>query len=182
MIRASIFILCFTYCIAAQAVSPTPQPPSEKRVEQILKTLESDNTLRFALEQGERGKGVHQSWMDKMQQLQVKQASFVVSFTWRNGIESLKIRNVSFLRQYYRYDTEIKDQKTIREIQASQLEKDLREAILIGAVELVPNILGNNIRTANSKSVQANGTLYLNLLDDEILPVLNGMPEVEWEK
>ena len=179
MIKVLILILCFVSFAAAQESSASQQSP-EKRIEQILKTLEADNTLRYSLEQGERGKGIHRAWMDKMQQLKIKQASFVISFTWRNGIESLKITDVKFLRQYYRYDTQVKDQKILREIQANQLEKDLREAILLRAVEFVPNIMENVTRTANAKPAQAHGTLYLNLLDDEILPVLDEMPNVEW--
>jgi len=179
MIKVLVLILCFVSCVAAQESSSAQQSP-EKRVAQILKTLESDNTLRYSLERGERGKGIHRAWMDKMQRLQIKQASFVISFTWRNGIESLKITDIKFLRQYYRYDTQIKDQKLLREIQVNQLEKDLREAILLKAVEFVPNIMKNVAQTANVKPNQAHGTLYLNLLDDEILPVLDEMPDVEW--
>jgi hypothetical protein len=181
MIKVLVLILCFVSCVATQESSYAPQS-AEKRVAQILETLEPSNTLRHALENGETGKGVHHAWMDKMQRLQIKQAAFVISFIWRNGIKNLKIRDVKFLRQYYRYDTQIKDQKTLREIQADQLEEDLRKAILIRAVEFVPNIMDNVGRTANAKPTQAHGTLYLNLLDDEILPILDVMPNVEWEK
>ena len=100
MIKVLVLILCFVSCVYAQE-SLSAQQSAEKRIEQILKTLEPDNTLRYALEQGERGKGVHRAWMDKMQRFQIKQTSFIISFTWRNGIESLKITDVKFLRQYY---------------------------------------------------------------------------------
>jgi hypothetical protein len=46
----------------------------EERAQQILKSLTPDNALRHALEQGQRGDCVRQSWMDKMHRFGIKQA------------------------------------------------------------------------------------------------------------
>ena len=178
--KVLILFFCFVSGVAGQESLPTSQQSPESRVAQTIKTLESDNALRRSLEGGERGNGVHRAWMDKMQRFRIKQAAFTIAFTWLNGVESLKITDVRFLKQYYRYDTQIKDQGLLREMQVDGLERDLCEAILLRAVEFVPTIMQNIVQIANVKSKQARGTLYLNLLDDEVLPILDEMPDVEW--
>ena len=155
-------------------------PAAECRVQEIVKGLESDNTLRFAVDRGDRGEGIHYAWMGRMQQLGIRQASFVVGFEWKRGVESLKIKNISLLRQYYRYDTQIKDRNFLRRVRDSGLEQELRKAILLRARAAVPQIMKNVSQTANANPRRAHGTLYLNLLDDEALPILDEMPNVEW--
>jgi hypothetical protein len=155
-------------------------PAAERRVQEILKDLESDNTLRFSLERGDRGEGIHYAWMGKMRQLGIKQASFIVGFEWKGGVERLRIKNISLLRQYYRYDTRIKDRNLFRRVRDIGLEEELREAILLRARATVPQIMKNVTQTTNLSSRRAHGTLYLNLLDDEALPILDEMPNVEW--
>ena len=172
--------LCLVSSVAGQESLSTSCQSPENRVAQTIKTLESGNSLRIPLEQGKRGDGVHRAWMDKMQRFKIKQGAFVISFTWLNGIESQKITDVKFLHQYYRYDTQIKDQSLLGEIQVDGLERDLREVILLKALEFVPTIMKNVVQTASVKSKQARGKLHLNLLDDEVLPVLDEMPDVEW--
>ncbi len=44
----------------------------------------------------------------------------------------------------------------------------------------VPNIMEGVARTAHVRPRRAHGTIYLNLLDDEALPISDGMPDVEW--
>lgn len=156
------------------------EPAAEGRVKEILKGLESDNTLRFPLERGIRGEGTHYAWMEKMRQLGIKQASFKVGFAWNDKVERLRIKNISMLRQYYRYDTQIKDRSFLRRVRVSGLEQELREAILLRARAAVPQIMQNLSRTTNANPRRARGTLYLNLLDDEALPMLDEMPTVEW--
>jgi hypothetical protein len=178
---SGFFVLMF--CIASGFVgqqSLYAQTNPEERIARILKTLEPDNTLRLALEDGTRGKGVHEPWMDKMQAFQVKQAWFTIDFTWFNGVESLKITDVRYLRTYYRYDSAIKDQKTLDELHSGRLEQDLRAAALSRAIDHVLAIIEGVQRSANVNPKKAHGTLYVNLLDDEILPALVEMPEVDW--
>lgn len=152
---------------------------AERRIQEVVKNLESDNPLRLSLEEGCRGDGIHHAWMNKMKQYGGRQVSFIISFNWETGIESLKIKDISFLRQYYRFDTEIKDRDLLRQINDAGLEQELRDAILGRAVTAVPSI--NNVaRTVNISSRRAHGTLYLNLLDDEALPILDTMPDVVW--
>lgn len=143
-------------------------PIAESRVRELLKGLEANNTLRYSLEQGARGNGIHEAWMDTMRRYGVKQASFVINVKWKDGVESLKIKNVSFLRHYYRYDTRIKDRKLLQQFRDVGLEQKVRDAILIRAKA----DLAQRMKTWR----RAKGTLYLNLLDDEALPILDEMP------
>ena len=169
------------YMAGQQSFVPSVSEQSpEERVSQIIKTLEPDNTLRRSLESGARGDGVHHAWMDKMQQLGVRQASFTIRFVRRSGVESLKITDVKVLQRYYRVDTEIKDQKLLRQIRDSGLEKDLREAILVRARKAVSQLLKKVAQTDQGRPLRARGTLYLNLLDHKVLPILDAMPDVEW--
>jgi hypothetical protein len=69
----------------------------EERARQVLKSLTPDNALRHALEQGQRGDCVRQSWMDKMQQLGIKQASFLIEYSWKKEKVSFKIKNTRLL-------------------------------------------------------------------------------------
>jgi hypothetical protein len=156
------------------------EPAAENRLQGILKGLESDNTLRFSLEKGNRGEGIHYAWMDRMRQTGIKHASFVIGFEWKGGVKGLKIKNISLLRRYYRYDTQIKDRNLLRLVRDIGLEQELVEAILTRARDAVPQIMKNVSQTANVNPRRAHGTLYLNLLDDEALPILDQMPNVGW--
>ena len=56
----------------------------------------------------------------------------------------------------------------------------MRQAILIRARAAIPQIMKNMPQTANVNSRRVHGTLYLNVLDDEALPILDEVPNVEW--
>jgi hypothetical protein len=172
--KTLLFLIALT--CAASAVGQT----SDERIATLLKNLEPDNTLRLSLEHGARGNGIHHAWMDAMKGYGIKQAAFVVQFTWDDGIGKLKISRVDYLQRYYRYDTTIHDPKVLKQIRVSGLERDLRAAIIGRANETVPALMDNVAQTAGVRPHRAHGTLYLNLLDDESLPILDTMPTVEW--
>lgn len=139
----------------------------DEHVRQILESLEPDNTLRFALEKGDRGSGAHYAWMDNMRQQKVKQASFRIRFAWCPKNKKLDITDTKYLRQYYRFDTRIDDRSALKEIRESGLQQALTDEILIRAKANLTQ------RARHLRSNWICGTLYLNLLDDEILPILD---------
>lgn len=145
----------------------------DEHVRQILESLEHDNTLRFALERGDRGSGVHYAWMDKMRQQGVKQASFRIRFVWCPKDKNLSITDAKYLRQYYRFDTKIDDRSVLKEIHESRLERALTNEILIRAEAN----LTQKVRDLRSNRIC--GTLYLNLLDDEVLPILDEPADID---
>lgn len=165
---------CLYFNASAQDIQvvQTANQPRDEHVRQVLKSLEQDNTLRLALERGYRGSGVHYTWMDKMQQQSVKQASFRIRFYWETEFKKLKIVDTKYLRQYYRFDTAVDDQSINEQIRASGLEQELRNEILRRARANLAQ------RTRESGSGQICGTLYLNLLDDEVLPILDEPPDL----
>jgi hypothetical protein len=116
-----------------------------------------------------------------MHQYGIRQASFVLRFVWNQGFKQLKITNQSFLRQYYQYDTIIKDRKLLQEIRDRGLEKKLREAVILRANESLPRLVLNVAQTTTVHPDRAQGTLYLNLLDDGFLPILDQMPNIQWQ-
>jgi hypothetical protein len=165
--------LCFNASAQHSQIARTANQSRDERVRRILESLEQDNTLRFALERGDRGSDVHYAWMDKMQQRGVRQASFRIRFHWGEKSKKLKIEDAKYLRQYYRFDTTIDDQSIIEQIRASGLEKELRDEILRRAEA---NLAW---RMNDLRSSQICGMLYLNLLDDEVLPILDYPPDLD---
>lgn len=170
-----ITLHCLYFNTAAQRsqVAQTANQSRDERVRQILESLEPDNTLRFALERGDRGSGMHYAWMDKMRQRGVKQATFRIHFHWGRQSKKLRITDVKYLRQYYRFDTAISDPSIIEQIRANGLEQELRAEILRRAKADAAQ------RTHDLGSSQICGTLYLNLLDEEVLPILDEPPDID---
>lgn len=169
LLSCLILIPSSTSIVLAQ--TPEQTPAQADRISLVLQTLGPDNTLRHALEEGMRGDGIHYFWMDMMKEGGVKQATFVIRF---EGSTDLKITSVKYLRQYYRYDTAIDDPSRIEQIRSIGLEQSLSSAILNQARgELI-----EETRAHGSRSLC--GTLYLNLLDDEVLPVLTAPADIDY--
>lgn len=148
-------------CMCAQQSEP------EERARRVLETLEPDNTLRYALEGGHRGTGPHHAWMDRMQGQGIKQASYVIRFVWTPRARKLDIEKTFYLTRYYRFDTKITDESKLKVIERSGLKRALERAILSRARE----DLAQTARKMKTRWLC--GVLYLNLLDDEVLPILD---------
>lgn len=152
---------------AHQAQTVTFQQTRDERVQRVIASLEPDNTLRVALERGDRGRGAHKAWMDKMRRLGVKQAAYKIRFVWSTAYKKLEIQDSTYLRHYYRFDSKISVRSTLKRIGQGGLEKALAREILSRARQN----LNQRARDLQSKSLC--GLLYLNLLDDEVLPILD---------
>ena len=144
------------------------QPQSgDGHVQRIITSLEPDNTLRVALERGDRGNGIFRTWMEEMRQHGVKQASYRVRFRWSPTSKKVVIEDSAYLRHYYRFDSKISDEMNLKRIEQSGLAKHLAKEILRRARQNLTQ------RTHDVLSPWVCGTLYLNLLDDGILPILD---------
>lgn|SRR5215216_2022928 len=153
-------------CMCAQ------QPPPEERVRRVLETLEPNNSLRYALEGGHRGTGPHHAWMDRMQDQGIKQASYVIRFVWSPRTRKLEIEKTYYLTNYYRFDRKITDESKLKALERSGLKRALERAILARARE-------DLVQTARKmKTRWLCGVLYLNLLDDEVLPILDDPTDI----
>jgi hypothetical protein len=161
-------------------LGPGSRPVSPSALK-IIAQLDPGNDLRLALERGYTGDGIHRDWMDKMHRYGVRQASFVLRFDWQQGFKHLTITNQAFFRQYYQFDSIVKDRKLLREIRDRGLEKELREAVVLRAAEALPRLVSSVAQTTAVRPDRARGVLYLNLLDDGSLPILDRAPYIQWQ-
>lgn len=139
----------------------------DKYIAQVIESLDEINPLRLALEEGRRGDAIHYGWMDEMKKLEVKHVSYAISFEWKKyKIRSVMIKKKSYHPLYYVYNSVIKDSNVLRQIKESGLEKRLESKALSMARDEVLEIIKED------KSSQGCGTLYVDLLDDERLPVI----------
>ena len=145
---------------------------TEQRIPQVLASLECKESKRAtgydwfieSIKKGEGGDGIHYSWMDKMRQLGIKQAFFVVQFSYKNGEYRYKVKGISYLRQYYCYEGEVKGGKLLREIRKSGLEQELKDAIVARIRKFEKPYQSGNVKE---------GEEYHYLLDDEYLPIID---------
>ena len=145
---------------------------TEERVKQVLSNLECKESKRAtayegfvdAIERGERGEGIRYPWMDKMRQLGIKQAFFVVHFSYKNGEYRYKVKRIDYLRRYYCYEDEVKGGKLLRQIRKSGLEQELKDAVIAKIKKYERPYQAGNV---------TEGEEYHYLLDDEHLPVID---------
>ncbi len=116
-----------------------------------------------SIKKGQRGGGVRYAWMDKMRQLGIKQAFFVVQFSYKNGSYKYRVKEVNYLRDYYCYDREVTG-KLRGEIRKSGLERELKAAI----IERV-----KRLEQPYQPGTVTEGELYHYLLDDENFPIVD---------
>lgn len=161
--KSTLLILCFVTVTFGQQSVETKRMCTE-RAEKIAETLETTNPIRNMIKKGKSGNCIHQSWMDKMQQFGVKQASFLVEYNWKKGKVEFKIKAVSFYLNYFSDsgDSEIKDKKILREIEASGLEQELRNEVIVQAKN-------SGFATYEKGNVKKD-VFTAHLFDDEALP------------
>jgi hypothetical protein len=157
-----IFVSC-TWSVAAQVPNQQASRITDFECKESKRATVYESFIE-SIKKGERGDGIHHSWMDKMRQLGIKQAFFVVHSSYRNGEYKYKVKEVRYLRQYYCYEGEVTGGKLLREIRKSGLERDLKDAI-------VARIKGfeRPYQAGNAKDDDE----YHYLLDDETLPIID---------
>ncbi len=165
----SFLFILLSLTLNASATNPTAanvnSTPCEERAQQVLKSLEPDNDLRHSLERGERGDCLHQSWMDTMRQFGIKQASFLIEYSWKKEHVTFRIKKISYLKNYYsHYDDSITGRK-LRDIRKSGLERQLSDVVLTR--------VRKSVFAKRHADQVARDVFEANLLDDEALPVLD---------
>jgi hypothetical protein len=161
-----VLLILLTLIMCAQSPSAELKSACEERAQKVLRTLESNNSLRYALERGNRGDCIHQPWMDNMQRLGIKQASFLIEYSWKHGKVSFKIKSVTYFQRYYPDSDEyvIKGRR-LHEIERSGLAQELSDAVL-ARVRKGPFAI-HHPDQVDTDEFQAN------VLDDESLPVID---------
>jgi hypothetical protein len=160
-------LLALVVSIFGQTSIPDDKSLCEQRAQTVMRALEPDNSLRHALESGERGDCIHQPWMDTMRRFAIKQASFRVQYSWKHDKVTFTVKKVSYLTHYYsHYDLAITG-RTLREIKQSGLERELIEVVL-SRVRTGPFAVHHPDQVAKDVWEE-------NLLDDEALPALGAI-------
>lgn len=161
------FLLAVVLSVVGQPSVPDDKSACEQRARNVMRSLEPNNSLRYALENGERGDCVHQPWMDTMRRFGIKQASFLVEYSWKRDKVTFRVKKISYLTHYYSlYDRAITG-RTLREIKNSGLERELTEVVL-GNVKTGPFAVHKADQVAKDVWEE-------NLLDDEALPPLGAI-------
>ena len=138
----------------------------------LIQSLDKSNILRDALEQGQRGNGIHYFWMSEMKKFGVKQVSYSFNFEMNENVVTITtVNDIAYHPVYYQYDIFITDEAKLKEISRSGLDEILKAE----AVKRARNFLEDVI---NKKNSSAKGIVYINLLDDERLPILVDLPEI----
>jgi len=117
-----------------------------------------------ALKEDQRGDEIHYSWMDKMQQLGIKQAFFVVHYSWKNGQYKYKVKEVTYFQQYYLDASKVKNGSLLNRIRKSELEKELKDTVIARI---------KKYERPYKPEYAREGESYHYLLDDEYLPVID---------
>ncbi len=169
----SFFIIISTGVFQDEAFAQVNKLSSEvcKQNNQLVKKdLSEINPLLDFLEKNWVGDGLIKPWMAEIKARRIRHASADVYFELRNKSVTLRIDHVALSRQYYYSDPKLEPSSVLEPSERNALIKYLTPAFFIKAVEFL-----------DSTRVKENscGNLYLNLLDDACLPIINAIPYVD---
>jgi len=183
IISTAVFVLLISSSFYSQA---NCKSADKERAKLVAQKLEENNFLRMAVEREEFGNCIYFAWMGEMRRLGIKQVAATLEFVWNDKIEKIEIKNISFLDTYYKYDTKVKDKKVLEQIEKTNLQKQFEDAILERARKHIQDLiesLKDNYSSGLLKKEpkgRISGTIYQNLLDDETLPILIDMPNIDF--
>jgi len=166
-VTSATLVVLLTLSLGRVPQAQSQRESADGHVQRIIRSLEPDNTLRVALERGDRGNGTFRTWMEAMRKQGVKQASYRVRFVRSPISKKAVVEDSAYLTHYYRFDSKISDAMSLKKIERSGLAKRLAKEILLRARQNLTQ------RAHDVPSRWECGTLYLNLLDDGILPILD---------
>ena len=152
-----------------------------ERVQRVIRSLDETNLLRLALESGTTGNNTHEPWMDFMNSLSVRHAAFVFEYDSKPSGNDLRVKSATYYHRYFDFDHPIRSE-WMPIIEKSGLDKTLTNEATAVAKRIL-NITLSNFRTQHPDLVKGGerlcGMVFVNLLDDEILPTLDRLPTVE---
>jgi hypothetical protein len=162
-----LLLLILAYAGSGQSPTAETKSACEQRAQNVMRTLEPENALRHALDQGQRGDCIYQPWMDTMRRFGIKQASFIVEYSWKRNTVTFKVKSVSYLKRYYSLSERPIEGRTLREIKRSGLERELID-IVLARVKKGPFAVRRSDQIAKDVWEE-------NLLDDEAIPALGAI-------
>jgi len=159
-----LILLGSSWPVLSQAPQPRPIPTTSERDCKSRKQSGVYDAFAKAIKNGETGDGVHYPWMDKMRELGIKQAFFIVHVSYRNGEYKYKVTTTSYYLRYYCDESEVKDSKLLRDIRKFGLDQDLRQAIVARLKRFE-----RPYHPGDAKDDER----YCYLLDNESLPIID---------
>lgn len=169
----AITLLIYSHVNAQEVVDEHKLVKQEETVEQIIKSLEKNNPLRVALERGERGDGVYFDWMSEMKKFGIKHVSYIFEFVRGREPKEISITQINYYSGYYEYGKKISDVPILSRMTSSGLEKKLKA--------VAETITQERIYDLSKETKFTCGKFYVQLLDDETLPIVNIMPDLDFE-
>jgi len=157
LLGALVPTLCRAQGRSAKVVSEESTGEAKTQATSTHPSLQEDDTSL----KGDRN---HYSWMDSMQQQQVRRAVVRTVFVWRGKPEDVTVSKIVYFSKYEHDCAQIDDPKRLSQFQASGLEKQLSDAAIA------------HTKRANWISMDKihkpkRGVAIIELLDSESLPL-----------
>lgn len=153
--------------LSADAQNPAPKPALTPAVQKHLKefkeSLPLDSGLRYGLEHGAHGDGIHHVWMDEMREMGIKRALVETEFVWHKKPVDVTATYFVYFSTYYSDCGQIADPQRLSEVRSSGLEAELSE-------EAIRRTLRAHWFRTGPPHRNKRGFYVANLLDDEWLP------------
>ncbi len=110
---------------------PTSYADAHTHVSKVAANLPRDSNLRYLIQEGGYGDGVHHFWMDNMRQEGVREADVSISIEFKHDGRPSKMK-VAAERYYRKYDSQdrIKDARQLERIRDSGLADELERIAL----------------------------------------------------
>lgn len=156
----------------------TSRPPAQERIKGIIERLEKEKSkinckkdsdcemidwfIEFISKEPARDQ-IRYPWMDKMQGLGIREATFDLEYIWKRDGVHFKFTNIAYFQEYVRYKSLVKDWKHLRRIKQTGLEKDLKDFVVAHLTKQYGTY---------QKGLMKRGETRLDLFDDEALPIL----------
>src|SRR5262245_16181036 len=125
--KARSLLLFLALAIAANGQTLS-KAAMEQRVRRIIDSLPKDSQLRWSLEHGSRGGGVHEPWMDEMKLYGVRCVFFTLSYSWKHKRLETKFTKVTYLTEY-ESNKPITNGRLLRRIKTEGLEETLKAVV-----------------------------------------------------
>ncbi len=148
-----------------QSSEQKPDEATEKRVAAVAASLPVDEPVRHLLENGFRGNGIHEPWMDAMKNHGVKQVFITVKGVWYSaiGFRPDKVVRMVYRTEYSRPDSQIVDELRLEVLEKSDFQRQLKTV----AIEKSKRAVWIRI---DSNPFRRPGYAEVCLTDDEWLP------------
>src|SRR5947208_2571500 len=112
-LSVAVVALCFSssHRPVTHSSEQKPDEVTEKRLAQVAASLRIDEPLRYLLESGFRGNGIHEPWMDAMKREGVREVLVEVKGVWYRtiGFRPDKVVRVVYRAEYSRPDSQFID-------------------------------------------------------------------------